>query len=95
MKIIDKIVTSVTQPQQTNVMWHNPDTGEFKIFGGRGWEPAGGNPGQTGSSFSGGYPVVTVENDFNIEAQPNTFYNIKNSPDNEVNINFKDEEFGG
>ena len=95
MKVTEKIVTSVTQPQQTNVMWHNPDTGEFKIFGGKGWENAGGNPGQAGSSFSGGYPVVTVENDFNIEAQPNTFYNIKNSPDNEVNINFKDKEFGG
>ena len=93
MKVTEKIVTSVTQPQQTNVMWHNPDTGEFKIFGGKGWENAGGNPGQAGSSFSGGYPVVTVENDFNIEAQPNTFYNIKNSPDNKVNINFKDEEF--
>lgn len=51
--------------------------------------------GGSGSSASGGYPVVTVENNFNIEAQPNTFYNIKNSPDNEVNINFKDEEFGG
>ena len=42
MQIIDKIITSVTQPQQTNVMWHNPDTGEFKIFGSKGWEPAGG-----------------------------------------------------
>jgi hypothetical protein len=31
--------------------------------------------------MSGGYPVVTVENDFNIEAQPNTFYNIKNEAD--------------
>lgn len=48
-----------------------------------------------GSGSSGGYPVVTVENDFNIEAQPNTFYNIKNTPDSEVNISFKDEEFGG
>ena len=91
MKITEKIVTSVAQPQQTNVMWHNPDTGEFKIFGSKGWDNAGGNP----NASSGGYPVVTVENDFNIEAQPNTFYNIKNNHDNEVNINFKDEEFGG
>lgn len=48
-----------------------------------------------GSGSSGGYPVVTVENDFNIEAQPSTFYNIKNTPDSQVNISFKDEEFGG
>ena len=40
----------------------------------------------------GGYPVVTIEDDFNIEAEPNTFYNIKNSTDTEVNINFKTEE---
>lgn len=44
-----------------------------------------------GSGNSGGYPVVTVENDFNIEAQPNTFYNIKNNADSEVSINFKDD----
>lgn len=41
----------------------------------------------------GGYPVVTVEDDFNIEAKPNTFYNINNDEDDEININFKDEEF--
>ena len=29
MKITDKIVTSVTPPQQTNVLWHNPETGEL------------------------------------------------------------------
>lgn len=55
------------------------------MFGNKGWEVVGGNPG--------GYPVVTVEDDFNIEAEPNTFYNIKNSTDAEVNINFKSEEF--
>lgn len=49
--------------------------------------------GGSGSSASGGYPVVTVENDFNIEAQPNTFYNIRNAEDSQVNISFKDEEF--
>lgn len=53
------------------------------------------NIGGSGSSATGGYPVVTVEDNFNIEAQPNTFYNIRNTPDNEVNISFKDEEFGG
>lgn len=40
-----------------------------------------------------GYPVVTVEDNFNIEAKPNTFYNIKNNADSEVNINFKSEEY--
>lgn len=39
----------------------------------------------------GGYPVVTVEDNFNIEAKPNTFYNIKNSADSEVNITFTQE----
>lgn len=33
MKIIDKIVTSVTQPQQTNVLWHNPEKVTFDING--------------------------------------------------------------
>lgn len=42
MKITDKIVTSVTQPQHTNVLWHNPETGELKIFGNSGWEVIGG-----------------------------------------------------
>lgn len=42
MKITDKIVTSITQPQQTNVLWHNPETGELKMFGNNGWEVAGG-----------------------------------------------------
>ena len=77
MKITEKIVTSVTQPQQTNVLWHNPETGELKMFGNKGWEVVGGVPGEGGS---GGYPVVTVEDNFNIEVKPNTFYNIKNSP---------------
>ena len=42
MKITEKIVTSVTQPQQTNVLWHNPETGKLKIFGNTGWEVVGG-----------------------------------------------------
>jgi hypothetical protein len=51
------------------------------------------NIGGTGGSANGGYPVVTVEDNFNIEAEPNTFYNIKNNVDSEVSINFKPEEF--
>lgn len=46
-----------------------------------------------GNTTVGGYPVITVEDSFNIEAKPNTFYNIKNTADTEVNINFKPEEF--
>lgn len=33
MKITDKIVTSKIQPQQTNVVWHNPETGETITYG--------------------------------------------------------------
>ena len=94
MKITEKIVTSVTQPQQTNVLWHNPETGELKMFGNKGWEVVGGNPGEGGSSSTdtNGYPIVTVEDNFTIEAKPNIFYNIKNNADSEVSINFVDEE---
>lgn len=66
MKIIEKIVTSVTQPQQTNVLWHNPETGELKMFGNKGWEVVGGvpgeGPGEGGSSNTNtnGYPVVEI-----------------------------------
>ena len=45
-----------------------------------------------GNTTVGGYPVVTIEDNFNIEAEPNTFYNIKNNADSEVSINFKPEE---
>ena len=48
---------------------------------------------KTQNIASNGYPVVTVEDNFNIEAKPNAFYNIKNSANTEVNINFKHEEF--
>lgn len=65
MKITEKIVTSVTPPQQINVAWHNPETGELKIFGNKGWEVVGGKPGDdSGDSNSqcsgtcGGYPIV-------------------------------------
>ena len=43
-----------------------------------------------GNNIVGGYPIVTVEDNFNIEAKPNTFYNIKNNAGSEVSINFKD-----
>lgn len=46
-----------------------------------------------GSGSSGGYPIVTIEDNFNIDAQPNIFYNIKNNAGSEVSINFKPEEF--
>jgi hypothetical protein len=45
-----------------------------------------------GSVGGGGYPVVTVADDFNIEAQPNTFYNIKNPSDTSIEIDIKCEE---
>lgn len=66
MKTIDKIVTSVTAPQSTNVMWHNPETGKLKFFGQMGWEDVGGNTGEdtpgedTPSISSNGYPVVNI-----------------------------------
>lgn len=99
MKITDKIVTSVTQPQQTNVLWHNPETGELKMFGNKGWEVVGGVPGEgpggggSSNTNTNGYPVVTVEDNFNITAEPNTFYNIKNDAESDVSINFNPEEF--
>ena len=42
-KVIDKIITSVHEPDNTKVVWHNPETGELKIFGNSGWELAGGS----------------------------------------------------
>ena len=35
-----------------------------------------------------GYPIVTIENNFNIDAKPNVFYDIKNNIDDEINITF-------
>lgn len=48
---------------------------------------------KTQNIASNGYPIVTVEDNFNIEAKPNTFYNIVNGEDDEINITFVDEEF--
>lgn len=87
MKITEKIVTSVTQPQQTNVLWHNPETGELKMFGNKGWEVVGGVPGgvpgegtgegtgEGGSSNtnSNGYPVVEIPlKEFTSDINPNS-----------------------
>lgn len=47
---------------------------------------------KTQNIASKGYPVVAIEDNFNIEARPNTFYDIKNG-NSEININFKSEEF--
>ena len=41
----------------------------------------------------GGYPILTIKDNFNIEAKPNTFYNINNGENDEINITFVDEEF--
>ena len=40
----------------------------------------------------GVYPVVTVTDDFNIDVESNTFYNIKNPSDASIEINIKDQE---
>lgn len=77
MKITEKIVTSITQPQQTNVLWHNPETGELKMFGNKGWEVVGGNPGEGSSSStnSNGYPVVEIPlKEFTSDINPDSEY---------------------
>lgn len=56
-------------------------------------ENLGVGGGNTPTSISGGYPVVTVEDDFNITAEPNTFYNIKNDADSEISITFGNDYF--
>lgn len=38
----------------------------------------------------GGYPVITVEDDFNIDAEPGVFYDIRNKENDEININLED-----
>ena len=39
-----------------------------------------------GDTTVGGYPIVTIEDNFNIKAEPNTFYNIKNNINSEILI---------
>lgn len=41
---------------------------------------------KTQNIASNGYPIVTVEDNFNIEAKPNTFYDIKNPINSEIFI---------
>lgn len=91
MKITDKIVTSKIQPTQTNVVWHNPETGELKMFGEKGWEIAGGSAGSSndGDSNTNGYPIITVEGGtgvINLYAKANIFYDIKNTQDDTITI---------
>lgn len=43
-------------------------------------------PDSGGSSVVGGYPIVTIEDNFNIEAKPNIFYDIKNLINQEITI---------
>ena len=45
------------------------------------------------ASFVPSYPVVTVKDNFTIDAQPNTFYNIKNSRTDSVNINIDSDKY--
>lgn len=45
------------------------------------------------ASFVPGYPVVTVTDNFNIAAEPNTFYNIKNSIEEQVNISIDSDKY--
>lgn len=61
MKITDKIITSTIEPQQKNVLWHNPETGELKIFGNKGWEVVGGNPGEGNDSTNAVIPITYTE----------------------------------
>lgn len=82
MKITDKIVTQVGQPSMTNVVWHNPDTNELKIYGKNGWETVGGSPdsgASDGSSTTSGYPIKIIDiNETNTcYVDPNVFYKIK------------------
>lgn len=74
MKITDKIVTQVGQPSMTNVVWHNPDTNELKMYSKNGWEVVGDNA----------YPIVIIKPTTNtdgttsatIEMQPFTYYKV-------------------
>jgi hypothetical protein len=47
---------------------------------------------KSNSSITLGTPVVTIKDNFTIDAKPNTFYNIKNNGEDSVNINIKDED---
>lgn len=89
MKILDKIVVSKNQPKSKNVLWYDSESGEQKAFTSKGWEAISGK--------SGGYPVVTINRDFNINASPNIYYDIQNTTQDEINItcdyNYYSSEF--
>lgn len=44
------------------------------------------------ASFVPGYPVVTIKDNFTIDAKPNIFYNIENEQNAEIDININGEE---
>lgn len=45
------------------------------------------------ASFVPGYPVVTIKDNFTINAEPNTFYNIKNSDGDSVDISIDSDKY--
>lgn len=109
MKITDKIVTQVGQPSMTNVVWHNPDTNELKIYNKNGWEVVGGSPGGSNvAPASNGYPIVNTSlNSYTkidgvwepdciiINAKPNTSYNIPDGTDQQIQIAFNPFQLAG
>lgn len=103
MKITDKIVTQVEQPSMTNVVWHNPDTNELKIYSKNCWEVVGGSPGGSNvTPISNGYPIVNVYNNVTmggeqqalcvINAESNTYYRMS-QPNSEILMQFNPFEY--
>lgn len=110
MKITDKIVTQIEQPSMTNVVWHNPDTNELKIYGKTGWEVVGGSPGGSNvTPAQNGYPIVNTSINSYIKidgawephgviiinAKPNTSYNIPDGTDQQIQIAFNPFQLAG
>lgn len=110
MKITDKIVTQIGQPSMTNVVWHNPDTNELKIYGKNGWEVVGGSPGGSNvTPASNGYPIVNtslnsyakidgaweLDGAIIINAKPNTSYNIPEGLSSPVQVVFNPFQLSG
>lgn len=74
MKIIDKIISQTGEPVMSNVMWHNPETGELKMFGSSGWKSVG-----EGYSIVE-VPVQTIPDGTTtatIDIKPFTYYKVK------------------
>ena len=40
-----------------------------------------------------GYPIIIIKDNFNIKAKPDTFHDIKNNANDEINITFEYKEF--